>query len=417
MLQRIATVMLTCAVCSDAVFSQNYTVIDLGTPGGFTNTSGSYSDPHGINSSGSVAGEWAPDANSQRAFLYTNNTNMDIRFVTGTQYITAHGLNASNLVAGEASSVAGDVRAFLYTNGTMVDLTTYAPGGFTYSIAHALNNPGTVVGESYTTSLPNSPVHAVIFTGNHLESDLGTLSNGTYSAAFGINNSNVIVGESTVTSGNVYAFIYSNGVMSSLGTLPGGNYSAAFAINDAGQIAGEANTGTGETHAFLFKSGTMTDLGTLGGTNSSATGINSAGQVVGYALTASQEQHAFLYNGSAMVDLNTLISGAVCTNLITADGINDVGQIAGSGYTTNGDYHAFLLTPVLNVANPQVIANHFFQLTVQGTPGQQFVLKASTNLLNWTSLATNTFAGYATNCVDSNAPSFSSRFYRAQLLP
>src|SRR5262249_44277429 len=59
-------------------FGQSYAVDDLGLPSGFTNSSGAYSDPHGINNSGAVAGEWAPDANSQRAFFYSGGTNQDI---------------------------------------------------------------------------------------------------------------------------------------------------------------------------------------------------------------------------------------------------------------------------------------------------------------------------------------------------
>jgi len=398
--------------------AQGYQVLDLGTPGGFTNTSGAYSGAHGINAAGSVAGEWAPNNTEQRAFFYVNGSNTDLGSLSGMSYAIAYGVNNSNVVVGLATDYLFTTRAFVYTNGAMVALSAVTNP---YSIAHAINDAGLIVGESVVAVVAaKEVVHAVIFQGGGQQTDLGTLSTGDYSSAMGINNSNVIVGLSTVISGsvtNVNAFTYSNGVMSNLGTLPGGNYSSAFGINDAGQIVGEAANSNGNIHAFLYH-GAMTDLGTLGGNNSSATAINSAGQVVGYALTTNGNQHAFLYNGSTMLDLNNLIpSSSVFTNLISGDGINNLGQITGWGQTTNGETHAFLLTPTLQLASPQALANGQFQVTIQGVPGEHFALLVSSNLSNWTSLATNTLAGSSTNWVDTTAPSYNYRFYRALLLP
>lgn len=399
-----------------AGYAQSYSVTDLGTPDGFTNTAGANSVAHAINGAGAVAGEWGPNANSERAFLYWGNTNTDLGMLPGALYEAAYSVNASNVVVGMAENINGYFYAYAYTNGTLVNLSVLGPSGYTYSLARAINDKGRIVGESYTSSALNAEIHAVIFLGNQTATDLGTLTNGTYSAAYGINNSNVIVGESTVSSGDTYAFVYSNGTMTAVGSL-GGNYSAAFAINNSGQIAGEANTAGGQTHAFLFKNGAMTDLGTLGGTNSSAGAINAAGQVVGYATTAAGDSHAFLYTGSTMLDLNNLISSAVCTNLTSADGINDAGQIAATGYTPTGDRRAFLLTPALNLASPVILPNQQFQLTIQGVPGQKFILSGSTNVLSWIPLWTNTLIAPATNWMDPEATPLPDRFYRAQEIP
>lgn len=51
-----------------------------------------------------------------------------------------------------------------------------------------------------------------------------------------------------------------------------------------------------------------------------------------------------------------------------------------------------------------------FSFTVSGTPGQMYVVQASTNLLDWVSVLTNT-APFV--FVDSNAAGFNQRFYRA----
>jgi probable HAF family extracellular repeat protein len=386
--------------------AQSYTIVDLGTPG----NSGSYSDPHGINQSAAVVGEWeATNSIFPQAFFCSQGTNTSL----GTVSAIAYGINNSNHIVGESGAV--NYQAFLYANGVITDLGTIVG---TYSVAWAINNSDQVVGESTTSNLPNSPIHAVWYHSG-AKTDLGTLTNGDYSSAFGINDSNVIVGESSVLSGDTYAFICTNnGGMVSLGTL-GGNYSSARAINNSGQIVGESWTTSGDTHAFLYSGGSMTDLGTFDGNYSTANAINSAGQVVGYATTAGGDARAFLFEGTDLLDLNNLISpSSVCTNLISADGINDRGQITGSGFTASGAYHAFLLTPSVTLTAPTMPTNGQFKLTVQGMPGQQFILQATTNLTaNWTPLSTNTAATGTLTCTDAAAANFQCRFYRAQLLP
>ena len=413
----LKTIYIAAAVCLSAGFvsAQSFRVTDLGTPD-LTNDPSAYSLAHGINNSGVVAGEWAPNQGSLRGFVFESGTNADIGLLAGSQYAIAYAVNSSNLVVGEAQSVVGDTRAFLYNNGMMVDLTPtlLPPVAFPYAIAHAINAAGKIAGESYVNS---TEIHAVIFLGNHSHTDLGTLTNGNYSVAYGINNSNVIVGESTVMDGNTFAFIYSNSTMQAVGTLPGGTYSAAFAINDACQIAGEAANSAGDTHAFLFSAGAITDLGTLGGTNSSAAAINSTGKIVGYSLTTNGDQHAFFYNGSVMLDLNDFISPSICSNLVSADGINDSGQIAATGYTITGDYRAFLLTPTITLTAPAVLPGGQFRVTADGLPGEQIALEVSSNLVNWQTLRTNTLVARTLDFTDAPAPSDLSVFYRARRVP
>jgi probable HAF family extracellular repeat protein len=397
-----------------AGFAQTYRIVDLGTPG----NTGSYSDPHGINASGSVAGEWeATNSNFQSAFFYFLGTNLDLGGAGGT-YAIAHAINDSNLIVGESGiGFTGFTHAFIYSNGVSSDLGTY---GGNYSIAWAINKAGQAVGESTDSAQFNAEDQA-IWWHDGVKTLLGTLTNGDYSSAHGINDSNVIVGESSAISGgvtNTYAFVYSSGVMSSLGSFPSGNYSSASCINNSGQIAGEAGQSNGDVHAFVIvTNGVMSDLGTFGGNYSTAAAINNSGVVVGYSLTASGEAHAFLCKGSTLLDLNNFIGSTVCTNLISADGINDSGQITGSGYTPAGDYHAFLLTPAITLSAPTLLANGQFSVTASGAPGERFVFQGTTDFSTWTSISTNTFSGSTFVCTDNPTSTNHYRFYRAMLLP
>src|SRR5262249_24958793 len=58
-----------------------------------------------------------------------------------------------------------------------------------------------------------------------------------------------------------------------------------------------------------------------------------------------------------------------------------------------------------------------FHAQLAGQPGVNYVLQASTNFTQWTSLLTNQAADGLVNFSDANAASFARRFYRAWQLP
>jgi uncharacterized repeat protein (TIGR01451 family) len=57
------------------------------------------------------------------------------------------------------------------------------------------------------------------------------------------------------------------------------------------------------------------------------------------------------------------------------------------------------------------------QITVVGEPNFAYVLQGSTNLLNWTSLSTNTAVGGTFKYIDSGSQSLQRRYYRAVRQP
>ncbi|HSY17565.1 MAG TPA: immunoglobulin domain-containing protein [Candidatus Acidoferrales bacterium] len=94
-----------------------------------------------------------------------------------------------------------------------------------------------------------------------------------------------------------------------------------------------------------------------------------------------------------------------------------VTNAAGSAASTN----AFLTVAVGAPAKPQVaginFSNGIFQLTINGDAGPDYIIQASTNLVTWQSLFTNHLPVPPFNWSDSNAASFTRRYYRIQLGP
>ena len=70
--------------------------------------------------------------------------------------------------------------------------------------------------------------------------------------------------------------------------------------------------------------------------------------------------------------------------------------------------------PVTTALTAMAWSGGQFSFTVSGIAGQRYVVQASTNLLNWIPLQTNTLPFLFT---DKNAAGFKQRYYRALYLP
>jgi probable HAF family extracellular repeat protein len=248
-------------------------------------------------------------------------------------------------------------RAFFWQDGVMQDLGTLGTGND--ALAMAINEPGQVIGISYTNPTanqittpcsigPSPTLDPFLWDKQSGMIDLGTLG-GTCGIPFWINNSGQVVGVSDLAGDQVqHSFLWStaNG-MQDLGTL-GGSDAEASMINDLGVVVGGSQLeGDAQYDAFLWD-GQMHDLGTVDGANCAyAYSINNHMQVVGNS-GYNCGTKAFLWeDGGPMVNLSPLVSNTTSLTALGVININDGGEIAGIGHFVDfGDNgHAVLLIP------------------------------------------------------------------------
>jgi mono/diheme cytochrome c family protein len=77
----------------------------------------------------------------------------------------------------------------------------------------------------------------------------------------------------------------------------------------------------------------------------------------------------------------------------------------------------YTILPGIFFMSPGGFTNGIFQMSFAGPPGSNYVLQVSTNLMQWTSISSNTPATSPFVLSDPNPPGDSSRFYRVLQTP
>ncbi len=369
----IRITLLVAVLAAPLLAQQSYTIVDLGTLGGY------YTVPTSINLFADVAGYSfvAGDA-YYHAFLSHRGSMTDLA-TFGGDFSWAGAGNNFNQVAGGAETTLQDAadytffcgppqcHAALWVNGRPPrDLGTL-PGGLN-SAATWINDRGQVVGNSdITTTLGTvnqfMDFHAFLWQDGRMR-DLGTLRNGHASTANGINTLGDVTGASQVDttvppnwlaaghhSPPFHAYLWNGRKMTDLHPLTGnwGDETIGVAVNNLDQIAGIVYMTDDKTmHAALWNHGVMRDLGVLPGDSiSEAWGINDLGAVVGFSYNSeTYMERPVLWVGGKMLDLGTMVPADSDLIPVEADAINIWGQIAGAAYSqTTGEFHAVILNP------------------------------------------------------------------------
>jgi Fibronectin type III domain len=103
---------------------------------------------------------------------------------------------------------------------------------------------------------------------------------------------------------------------------------------------------------------------------------------------------------------NAVISGIIPGTTYYFAATTYIASGAESAYSAEISYTA----PLENTLNSAIYSTSQFSFAVNGINGSEYVVEASTNLVNWVPLETNTIPF---TFVDTNAPQFARRFYQA----
>jgi probable HAF family extracellular repeat protein len=302
----------------------------------------------GVNDAGwsigaSQTGRLDPNFPQNRAVVWTRQKRINLGVLRGGSDSIGISLNNAGQAVGISDNGVPDpfslfqagvqIRTFFWQHGVRQDIGTL--GGPDTVPGPGCNNqrPGTVVGASYTSFIPNPdtgvPTLDPFLWHDGKVIDLGNLG-GTMSFGQCMNNHGEIIGQSNLAGDlETHAFVWRQGNMDDLGTL-GGPISEAIWINDSGDIAGSADLSEPGIHdAVVWRNGRIKDLGTVDGDACSrGRAINSSGVVVGGSSDCSNFLHAFVWQeGGRMRDLNKLIPAGSGLQLTNAININDRGEI------------------------------------------------------------------------------------------
>ena len=184
----------------------------------------------------------------------------------------AAGVSADgNLIVGTRADLFSNMTTatgFIYnittTASTLVDASgTFSAAGLNLTTLTAISGNGQIaVGYAFNDTVSSTPSDARAFSyntaGTGTYTDLGTIGGGffSWSVARAVNNTgSVIVGQSSNASGKSEAFVYQTGVMTGLGFLGTGDESDATGVSADGTVIvgySRITPGSADRHAFVY---------------------------------------------------------------------------------------------------------------------------------------------------------------------
>jgi probable HAF family extracellular repeat protein len=294
--------------------AQGWTLVDLGTLGGFE------SHAAAVSNSGIVVG-CADTASGVHAFAWRDGSMQDLGTATDPPAgdSCALAVNDAGVVAGRSGS--GEV--VTWNGATVTHLGIQGDVG-------GINASGTVVG-SYAQG---GTTHAFMYRGGVVTDLSDPAAPNAASVAKAINASGQIAGTSAS-----HAFLYDGGARRDLGTL-GGNTSSAAGIDDRGDVVGMSFDAFSQPRAFVYDVAMHALAGAP--SYSGAVAINNRGEVIG----SGEGVYGWLVEDGHYTQLSKLpaVTSMGWTHL-EPTGINDRGWIVGTGTDASGNLRAFVLVP------------------------------------------------------------------------
>ncbi len=343
----------------------NGIMTDLGTLGEGANEE-LHSSAADINDAGVIVGLSCLTTNNpvlHHAFRWQNGVMEDLGDIWGYGS-DARAINSNGTIVGTLCRPDGTKRGWrLSGDGPMEELPgTLGTGQSTW--AEDINNNGIVVGTAHVDAMNPGALNACMWVSNQII-DLGNLGEGRrgQSGANAINDAGTVVGQTTIgTTSDFRAFRWTwTGGMENLGVLPGFMHSEAQDINSAGVIVGANWTSNLWPHASVWLNGQWIDLQERyfpSWDNSAAYGINDRGWIVGNGHYTSGGQQ--IQRGWILIPEPPAPGGPVITQAVmTAEGF----LMRGTNGWPLAEYEVLYSTDIAQpMANWAAIATNVFDL-------------------------------------------------------
>ncbi len=236
-------------------------------------------------------------------------------------FTSAFGINSWGTITGNFAAPDGTAHGFLVRRGVFTDVTVPGAGGTFLGSLGDINEFGVAVG---LYSDADDVGHIFLrFADGRITKLPDPVPNALDSDGTGINNFGTIVGTYFDAEGKIHGFIRRFGHYETY-DYPGATVTRVNGINDRGQMAGQWSA-AGRSHGFILEDGETQPIEFPGAVSTRATCINNRGMVAGFYNNADGVFHGFVYRDGefATVDFPGALDSA-------AFGINDAGVIVGT---------------------------------------------------------------------------------------
>ncbi|SPE53115.1 hypothetical protein SBV1_1640001 [Verrucomicrobia bacterium] len=253
--------------------------------------------------------------------------------------------------------------------------------------------------------------------------DTGDASGSSTSSLILTNSAAADVGVYAVVVSNAFGSVTSTGAVLSLDLVQNGGFEAGD-LEDWTQTGNTSSTSvsSGSSYAHSGNYGLQVGpTGSLGYLSQTLPTVAGQTYLISFWLNSpggNPNEFLVAWNGVILFD-QTDLPNFGWTNMqfvVTAAGATSVLEF---GFRKDPGYFGFddvsvgaLPVSILRLVAMGLATNGGFKLGVYGEVGQTYTLQGSTNLVNWTSLATFTCTNVPTYVVDSTAKNYRRRFYR-----